>query len=116
MQIGGIGVDIAEVGRFRTLVKQKKPYKLDKMFNRAEKEYCFSYRDPAPHFAGTFAAKEAVLKAQGDRSVPFDVIEIRRQREGKPDVWIRGRRSQVFLVSISHTRSLACAIALRKHV
>ena len=113
MLVSGIGVDIAEVGRFRTLVEQKKMHLLGKMFSKAERKYCFSYADAAPHFAGTFAAKEAVRKAQGNFSMPSVSLEIRRHKSGKPELWIRGRRSLSVLISISHTRTTACAVALK---
>jgi len=113
--VRGVGIDVAETARFRSLIKRKKPHLLEKMFSRAEREYCFSYADAAPHFAGTFAAKEAVVKARG-ADVPLASIEIRRQQSGKPEVWIKGRRLKSLLVSISHTRDIACAIAFQKNV
>ena len=110
----GIGIDVAEIGRFRSLIKQKKQHLLDKMFSNIEREYCFSFKDAAPHLAGTFAAKEAVVKAQGEHTFPLLSIEIRRQKSGKPEVWYGGRKSKSLLISISHSSEIACAIALQK--
>lgn len=116
MQIDGIGLDIAEVERFRLLIKQRKLHLLNKMFSSTERRYCFSYADAAPHLAGTFAAKEAVIKARQGAALPLASIEVRRQKSGKPEVWIRGHRSKSLLISISHSREIACAIALQKEV
>jgi holo-[acyl-carrier protein] synthase len=112
MRLAGIGVDIAEVRRFRTVLKEGKTRFLDNTFSKAEQAYCGKYRDPAPHLAGTFAAKEAVLKATGDFSVPLTKLEVRRDKNGKPELWRDGRRSKKIVLSITHTSSLACAVAL----
>ncbi len=114
--LSGIGLDIAEIGRFRSLIKAKKLHLLDAMFSKAEREYCFSYTDAAPHLAGTFAAKEAVIKAQGNLSAPLASIEIRRQKSGKPEVWIKNKRAKSLLVSITHSRDVACAAAIEQSV
>ncbi len=108
----GIGIDVAEIGRFRSLIKQKKQHLLDKMFSNIEREYCFSFKDAAPHLAGTFAAKEAVIKAGGSPSLT--AVEIRRGKDGRPEVWCGGRKSKSLIISISHSSEIACAIALQK--
>jgi len=112
MRVSGIGLDVAEVARFRLIMGPNKKHLLYKMFSSAERKYCLSYKDAATHFAGTFAAKEAVQKAHGDFSLPLVLLEIRREK-GKPAVWIGGKRMKEMLVSITHTRDLACAIALK---
>lgn len=110
-KLEGIGIDIIEVRRLRKL--NKKSTFLNNVFTKAELEYCFSFRFPAPRLAGRFAVKEAVIKASADRIFLKD-IEVRRAKDGQPKVWIRGRQNKNILVSISHTDSLACAIAYRK--
>ena len=109
--ITGVGVDITEAKRFRTLLKQKKLHTLSKLFSSLELDYCLSYKDPAPHLAGTFAAKEASQKAMGDFSSPPHLLEIRRTKDGKPEVWVSGKRSKYLLISISHTLDTAIAVA-----
>ena len=108
----GVGIDVVEIARFRGVLRKKKTRFLERNFSDAERTYCSSYSDAATHFAGTFAAKEAVVKALGG-SAAIEQIEIRRQKNGKPDVWLRGRRSKSVFISISHEKSLACAIAIR---
>ena len=113
MQIKGVGVDIVEVRRFRAILRAKNKRFLANNFSPLERAYCMSFRDAAPHFAGTFAAKEAVQKAMAKEVPSMAAIEIRRDKHGTPNVWTRGKRSARFLVSISHERSVACAVALK---
>ena|SRR3989344_2789434 len=113
MKIFGIGIDSIEIRRLRTILRKKEDRFILNTFTKIERDYCFSYSDPAPHFAGTFAAKEAVQKASDDpRSL--QKIEIRRKKNGKPEVWLNKKRSKSFLVSITHNESIASAIALRQ--
>lgn len=112
MKTSGIGIDAIEISRFRSALKKKKARFIARTFSLGERAYCFSYGDPASHFAGTFAAKEAVQKAL---EIPVDLrqIEIRRLKSGKPEVWLGGRRSAI-IISITHNKTLACAVALRR--
>ncbi|MDP3645522.1 MAG: holo-ACP synthase [bacterium] len=110
--IKGVGIDIIEIERFRSVLKKKNDHFFKKMFSNAEREYCLSYADPAPHFAGTFAGKEAASKALGPEKFPVLSLEIRRSRNGKPEVWRRNKKIAVHL-SISHTDHIAISMALR---
>ncbi len=80
-------------------------------FTDIEQTYCNSYKDAAVHFAGTFAAKEAVRKATS-LYPKLNEVEIRRTAEGKPEVWIQGALESSLLISITHTATDACAIAI----
>lgn len=108
----GIGIDIVEIDRFTVALKEKKQKFLLNTFSKIERSYCLGYKDPAPHFAGTFAAKEAALKASDPASRLLTEFEIRRTKTGKPEVWLDRKKSNL-LVSISHTQTTACAIVLR---
>lgn len=112
MKVDGIGIDIAEIDRFRTVIKEKKDHFLENTFSITEQAYCFSYRDPAPHFAGMFAAKEATRKATGDISESILAVEVRHTKTGKPEIWVKGKRTKSILVSITHSQSIACAVAI----
>ncbi|MFI6170563.1 holo-ACP synthase [Nocardia sp. NPDC051052] len=57
-----VGVDIAAVGRVRALLGAGNAF-AEQVFQPAEVVYCTGFRDPAPHFAARFSAKEATLKA-----------------------------------------------------
>lgn len=108
-----IGIDMVEIARFRHMESPAKEQFLQNTFSSIEREYCLSFADPAPHFAGTFAAKEAIKKAYGDDSVALSIFEIRREETGKPIVWVRGERSHRIIISITHTAETACAVALK---
>src|SRR4051812_373363 len=114
MTISGIGIDTIEISRFRMILRKKKDRFIENTFSETERKYCLSFKDAATHFAGTFAAKEAIRKASGIVVHPFSKIEIRRRESGKPEVWLDGQRSKSLLISISHNKSTASAIALHR--
>ncbi len=116
MKVLGLGVDATEISRFRRMLKKDSKRFLTNTFSASEQSYCRSYKDPAPHFAGIFAAKEAARKASGNFSLPLPALEIRVGKKGKPEIWVKGKKSKNLLVSISHSRSLACAAALFQKV
>lgn len=104
-----IGADIVEISRFRNLGQGSRF--LHRVFSERELTYCFSYADPAPHLAVTFAAKEAVLKAMRV-SVRMNDMEILRDETGAPSVeWIGTTKNRV-AVSLSHSADIAAAVAL----
>ncbi len=118
----GIGLDIVDIREFQAEVDAKREEWLLRVFTEGERAYCQSHADPYRHLAGTFAAKEAALKALGtgwtDNSDLNDV-EITRS-EGRPVVVLRGRvqemagvqRVRTQLVSITHTKDYAAAIVV----
>lgn len=114
MRISGIGIDIVEISKFRDLKRSKNKRFFANIYNDSELDYCFSYKDPAPHLAGIFAAKEAVKKASGIFSLSLKEIEINRKETGQPVVLLNGKPTQSFLISISHSDTSACAIALKQ--
>ena len=110
----GIGIDISDITRFRTPKMRRGERFIHNTFSKDEQDYCFSYRDPAPHLAGTFAAKEAVRKVYGNKPMMLADIEVRHQMSGKPEIWINGARSRTLLISISHNSTMAIAIVLKQ--
>lgn len=113
MKPRGLGIDILEIKRFNSLSKSRSNRFLLNNFSKKELDYCFSFKNPAPHLAGTFAAKEAVFKTLGRDDILLSLIEIRRDKNGKPEVWIKNRRQKSILLSISHTAQIAAAIAIK---
>jgi holo-[acyl-carrier protein] synthase len=109
-----VGIDIEEIVRFR-----RKPLKANKslynsIFTKSELTYCVRYSDPYPHLTGIFAAKEAVIKCSYQQRLRIKDIEIVRSRYGKPTVLTPYNKKNTgdISVSISHTRSLATAVAV----
>lgn len=107
--IKGIGIDITDIRRFKKLQRGERFIRTT--FSAGECDYCFAYREPAPHLAGIFSAKEAVRKVYGDTPIALSAIEVRHRTSGKPEIWMKDKRVKTILVSISHTATLAIAVA-----
>ncbi len=107
-----IGIDVVDVERLRSAL-QRSPRLEARLFTQPERTYCTSRRDPAVHFAGTLAAKEAVIKALGLGSLAAWArrIEITRSAEGLPSAAVADASTQTTL-SISHDGPVAVAVAL----
>lgn len=110
----GIGIDIIESSRFKKFLNDKQHQFIKKVFTKCEIKYCFNYRDPLPHLAGIFAAKEAVSKAMGASKNFLANIEIRHNKEGIPEAWQKNKKIKSISVSITHTNSVALAIAIKR--
>jgi holo-[acyl-carrier protein] synthase len=120
MAILGIGTDIVEVARIQKLLRDKADEFLPRVFTTAEIDYCGRKANPALHYAGRFAAKEAFMKALGTgwaKGVGFGDIGVLNDTEGKPALHIAGEAKRIldgfgpsFLwLSLSHTREYATA-------
>ena len=112
-----LGTDIVEINRIRSNLKNKKSRFLNRIFTQLEVDYCNSKSNPSIHFAGKFAAKEAVKKAvlstKKINQISLKDIEI-LSNCGDPKVSIKGN-IEIFHsieVSISHTDSIATATAI----
>lgn len=112
MNIRGIGVDTVEISRFKKLAKNRDDLFFTKTFTSSELDYCFSFKDPAPHLAGSFAAKEAVAKALDASKQFFGEIEIRHTKTGAPVTYKSGKKMKGISVSITHTKAVATAVAI----
>jgi holo-[acyl-carrier protein] synthase len=123
MAIVGTGIDIVECLRIAQMIERHGELFITRVYTEHEVEYCQSRKQATQHFAGRWAAKEAVLKALGTgwrRGISWRDVEIRNERSGSPTVALRGgardymeqqKISQV-LVSISHCRTHATAYAI----
>jgi holo-[acyl-carrier protein] synthase len=119
-EISGIGNDIIEIARIDGVIQRHGERFLNKIFTIKEQHYCLTKARSSAHFAGRFAAKEAVVKALGTgfgSIVGFIDIEILNDEAGKPVVYLASHVDDYFehpriLVSISHCRSYATAFAI----
>ena len=111
MAILGIGIDTVEISRMHDAAQTAERF-MANTFTDAERSYCDSFADASTHYAGTFAAKEAVRKATGELSRSFRDIDIRRNKQGKPEVWTDGVHRATLHVSITHTTKDASAVAI----
>jgi holo-[acyl-carrier protein] synthase len=123
MGILGIGTDITECLRIAQMIERHGELFITRVYTQHEIQYCQSRKQSTQHFAGRWAAKEAVLKAVGTgwrRGISWRDVEILNQLGGKPVVALHGGLRDVadelgigqILVSISHCRSHATAYAL----
>jgi len=127
MKIAGIGVDLEPVASFRrrALGQGKFQAFYRRIFSDKELNYCRAFRDPAPHLAVRFCAKEALVKAaNGSASLLVTDAAIENGRDGAPKLRARSSKLRVrkffqnhrVLVSLTHSKDLALAfvIVLRK--
>ncbi len=116
----GIGNDIIEIERIRLIIDRYANRFLTRIFTLREQEYCLNHKEPARHFAGRFAAKEAVSKALGtgiSSGLTWSDIEILNDEKGKPVLFMSSNLNVLLdhtqlLVSISHCRDYATAFAV----
>ena len=123
MEILGIGTDIVECPRIGKMIEQHGELFLRRIYTDREIRYCQSRKHAIEHFAGRWAAKEAILKAMGtgrSRGIAWTAHR-GAQRPGRPPAGHglrRGPRGGAgagigeILVSISHCRTYATAHAM----
>jgi holo-[acyl-carrier protein] synthase len=123
MEIVGIGTDIVECVRIRTMIDRHGELFLRRVFSEREIRYCQRSKQATEHFSGRWAAKEAVLKCLGtgwSKGLCFTDIEIANDPVGRPRVELRAATRDYaqslgvgdVLISISHCRSYATALAV----
>src|SRR5713101_7155928 len=123
MTIKGIGVDLARTPRVRQIVERWDERFLRRVFTDAEIAYCRRRRDPIPHLAARFAAKEATLKALGTglrMGVSWRDMEVRREQGQAPTMVLSGRCRAIaltkgcerVLLSLTHDGEYAFAHAM----
>jgi holo-[acyl-carrier protein] synthase len=106
-----MGTDLIEIERFRSKPLKSNLSFYNSIFTCSELEYCLKYSDPYPHLAGIFAAKESIVKCS---NVPLNMIDIEISHDvnGKPSGNILCNDDNIIIkISISHTHSLAIAVA-----
>jgi holo-[acyl-carrier protein] synthase len=93
------------------------------VYTEHEIAYCSDKKAATQHYAGRWAAKEAVLKALGTgwvQGISWRDVEVRHKRGGAPTIRLQGGARDVFErsgiktmhISISHCRSHAVAYAI----
>ena len=123
MNVLGIGSDITECLRIAQMIERHGELFVGRVYTPAEIEYCRARKMATQHFAGRWAAKEAVLKALGTgwrRGISWRDVEILNGAGGRPQAFLKGGTQEIaekmgingILVSISHCRSHATAFAV----
>ncbi|MBI2834858.1 MAG: holo-ACP synthase [Acidobacteria bacterium] len=119
MNIVAIGLDATDISRVEQTIQRFGERFYRRVFTEGEIAYCLRRRNPAPHFAGRFAAKEAAMKALGtghSRGVLWRDIEVVRsggppqlQFHGAAATWFEGLHARSSLLTITHSETLAIA-------
>ena len=109
----GTGIDIIEIDRIQKAVERWGDVFLNYILTPAEIEHAKKFKFPHRHYAGRFAAKEAIFKAMGMPDLSWHDITIINDKTGKPVCHFN--RTDVkhrLLISISHGRDYAVASAI----
>lgn len=118
------GTDIIEIYRIKQAIEKNGSLFLTRVYTSNEIEYCESKKNNKyQHYAGRFAAKEAVSKVLGtgfSGGVDWKDIEILNNELGKPEITLYGGANELLKkagykkisVSISHSKEYATSIAI----
>lgn len=106
-----LGVDVVDLDRFEEVLARS-PRLAERFFTEEERAHAASSARSPVRLAGTFAAKEAVMKALSLTPAPAWArrVRITRSDSGRPSACVDG--FPPVPVSISHDGPVAVAIAL----
>lgn len=121
MTVVGVGVDMEPIDSFRdrSLSSNRAFYR--RIFSQGEITYCQKFKDPSPHFAARFCAKEAMVKAARSlAAIHVTDVQVENNADGAPHLLPRGECKDVLEVlkkhrahlSISHTDAMAVAFVV----
>ena len=120
----GVGIDLVDLDRIRTLLATKGERAMARFFSEGERRYLATRPDATGHAAARIAAKEAVYKAlqslPGARGVGWREIEVSRDEDGRPAILLHGLAARLseergglhIQISLTHSASAAGAVAL----
>jgi holo-[acyl-carrier protein] synthase len=118
--IRGIGVDVIKVERLVQSLERFGHKFEARLFTEGELEYCKRHKDPLPHLAARFAAKEAASKALGtgmSGGIAFKQFEVHQPGGRVPTLEFHGVALERFralggtgsFLSLTHDGGLAIA-------
>ncbi len=115
----GVGIDLVRISRVRGILGRWADRFFTRVLSPHETAYCRARRDPAPHVAARFAAKEAAMKALGVGWVgaSWREVEVVNAPSGQPLLRVSGRAAARMallgadsaLVSLAHDGDYAAA-------
>ena len=112
------GTDIIEISRIRQSIERSGDKFINILFTSAEIEYCESKRNAKYyHYAGRFAAKEAIFKAvspllKNKFDISWHNAEVINDENGNPQIRfidIKFNKIKNIDISISHCKEYAVA-------
>jgi holo-[acyl-carrier protein] synthase len=119
--VPGIGVDVVDVERMKFAL-ERTPRIRRRLFTEEEIAYCEKFRFAERHYAGRWAAKEAVTKALGCGLIQWNGVEVMRRPRQAPTVRIFGKierfadmvgvRQEDLFISITHSELSAVAVCV----
>ena len=118
MRIIGVGIDIVDIGIFRSRLDDGM---VSELFLPGEIEYCSTRARPWESYAARFAAKEASFKALGaglSHGLRWKDVEVIKDESGAVSVHLSGKaleqasniQVKQILLSISHSGENAIAV------
>jgi holo-[acyl-carrier protein] synthase len=99
MAVKGIGVDVVQVQRLIASLERFGEKMERRLFTEAELAYCRRHKDPVPHLAARFAAKEALSKAIGtgmSGGVGWKQVEVVQPGGHQPTLKLSGKALERF--------------------
>ena len=119
--VPGIGVDVVDIERMK-LALERTPKIRQRLFTKREIAYCEKFRFAERHYAGRWAAKEAVTKALGCGLIQWNGVEVVRRPRRAPTVRISGKierfanlvgiHEEELQISITHSELSAVAVCV----
>lgn len=116
--IVGIGIDLAEVERYR-FDERRLAWFAKRVYTDEEMRYAMRKRNWPERLAGFFAAKEATRKAFG-HAIPWRRVGVSHERSGKPLIRLFDDAEQLIAkrkiarvhLTITHTAGTAAAVVI----
>lgn len=116
----GIGIDLINIPRIEKLINKWGRRFKEKVFSDSEIKYSEGHQRDEQHFAGSFAVKEAFIKALGMRNIRLLDIEVVRNEHGKPYITLHGEAKlrveemeiKHICTSISHDAEYSIAVVV----
>lgn len=123
MNIVGVGSNIVECVRIGKLIERYGELFLRRVYSAREIGLCRSKKHVTEHFAGHWAAKEAIVQCLGPgwrKGLYWSDIEVRKQGDGPYQVYMcgsvreraRALRIRDILITMAHCRAYATAQAI----
>jgi holo-[acyl-carrier protein] synthase len=113
-----VGIDCEDIKRWRIMLPKLEAGYQRKLFTEDEHSYCSSFKDPAPHYAVRWCAKEALLKALSPFcKLDLRQIEVANDFEGRPFFILNSHERSVLnnltiLLSMAHSGETAMAAVI----
>jgi holo-[acyl-carrier protein] synthase len=119
--VPGVGVDVVDCERMKFAL-ERTPKIRRRLFTEVEISYCEKFRFYERHYAGRWAAKEAVCKALGCGLIQWNGVEVIREPRQAPKVRLSGKikafaemvgvRDEDLSISISHSELSGVAVCV----